>query len=467
MTADHAVSVRGIYATALTRRLRATGFDVVQASPAIRERFDADLPAAPADAAVETTADREGVLVSGDPDAVAALRAELLDVAVDALAWDDPAPRGAVFDARVVDELGSGAVVDVGERDGYLPYAAVDGHVSEGDAYRLQVHEPAAGWTDDRPLVGPERIARGGLATLRDDREGTTVRGDDGDARELAGMADLVDVETPPNWGVEWGRAAIEADLDAVRTGLERAVDRARDLIGLPDDRAPPRQVAAPEATAWVWFGRASRFALDDDRAAVTATMPGHHRVKAGDERASTAVDFLETACEAPGDEFPFGAVVDTFGPGEGDHVTIEHGKPDGSSFPLGRAEVTAVDADGSVTVRREASGRGTYDALGTEREPGDTATTRLKEGRWWYATKYVGEDGRDKGLYGNVCTPVEVFPDRLRYVDLHVDVVKHPDGTVERVDDDELDAAVDAGHVPADLAERARAVASKLEDAL
>ena len=54
-----------------------------------------------------------------------------------------------------------------------------------------------------------------------------------------------------------------------------------------------------------------------------------------------------------------------------------------------------------------------------------------------------------------------------MRYVDLHVDVVKHADGTVERVDDDELDAAVEAGHVPEKLAEKARAVAGAVENAL
>jgi predicted RNA-binding protein associated with RNAse of E/G family len=45
--------------------------------------------------------------------------------------------------------------------------------------------------------------------------------------------------------------------------------------------------------------------------------------------------------------------------------------------------------------------------------------------------------------------------------------VVKHADGTVERVDDDELDAAVEAGNVPSALAEKARAVAGAVENAL
>jgi len=58
-------------------------------------------------------------------------------------------------------------------------------------------------------------------------------------------------------------------------------------------------------------------------------------------------------------------------------------------------------------------------------------------------------------------------LPDRIAYVDLHVDVVKRPDGTVERVDDDELDDALDAGQVGEALAEKARSVAAAVESGL
>jgi Ribonuclease G/E len=159
--------------------------------------------------------------------------------------------------------------------------------------------------------------------------------------------------------------------------------------------------------------------------------------------------------------------VTRQFGPVEGDTVAIGHGKPDGRAFSLGRGEVVEWDTDGTLSVERTLSGSGTYDALGTAREAGDTALTKFREGRWWYPTVYRSADGDLKGTYVNVCTPVECFPDEVRYVDLHVDVIKHPDGTVERVDDDELDEAVAAGTVSEELAEKARSVASSLENAL
>jgi Ribonuclease G/E len=165
-------------------------------------------------------------------------------------------------------------------------------------------------------------------------------------------------------------------------------------------------------------------------------------------------------------DAFPFEAVADTFGPSVGDAIAIEHGKPDGRRFALGRGEVTDRDGE-TVTVRREMTAGGDYDALGVPREAGDVAITKLVEGRWWYPTVYRSDGGETKGTYVNVCTPVELFPDAASYVDLHVDVVRHADGTVERVDDDELDAAVEAGHVPEALAGKARSVATAVERAL
>jgi hypothetical protein len=495
--------VRGIYATALTARLLDAGHEVVDASPPIRRRFDAAFGTEPPDVRIETSGDRQGVGAHGDPDALGAVRDLLTDAGRDALAWADPTPPGAVLDGEVTETLGGGAVVDlrVGEgrgsgggegapgapaapataAEGYLPYGDVDARVETGDPVRVQVRESAAPWTDRRPeLAGGLRV--GGDLVALEPGSGTRVDvRDDEAARELSGMLDLLDLDPPAGWRAVWRPPAVDADTEALTAGLDAAVEAAEELraavasgdgsesgLGVLDDRSRLRDapVAAPNAGVWVWFGRESRFGLDDARP--TATMPGHHRVKAGSADASAGVDLAEALCEPAADaEFPFAVVTDAFGPREGDALRIDHGKPDGRRITLGEATVTAVDPDGAVTVEREMSGGGTYDGLGVDRVAGDVAETSLKEGRWWYPTTYRGRDGTVRGTYVNVCTPVEVFPDAARYVDLHVDVVKHADGTVERVDDDELDEAVAAGTVPEPLAEKARSVASALENAL
>jgi Ribonuclease G/E len=387
-----------------------------------------------------------------------------------------------VCEATVTDTLGRGAVVALGDgNEGFLPYDAVDGYLDDGDTLRVQVHDPAPPWDDSRPLVDTRIRVFGGVASLRRGSEETTVAANGAEARELAGLGDLLSADAPDGWGVRWERAATDADLSAMDEALSNGVERAEQideaLAGAsadapasedsPSEGDEPGRLVAPEATTWVWFGRESRFALDDLRRAVTPTMAGHHRTKAARNSASTAVDFVEGVCQSI-EEFPQRAVLQQFGPREDASVAIEHGKPDGRLFTLGRGTVTDIDhEEGRLTVRRKMGGSGVYDGLGVPKESGDVAITKFTEGRWWYPTTYRSADGESKGTYVNVCTPVECFPNAVRYVDLHVDVLAHADGSVERVDDDELDEAVEAGHVSEALAKKARVVAGSVERAL
>lgn len=470
--------VRGIYATALTRLLNDDGLEVVQASDPIRERFEAEsFAAAPADVSLETTRDRQGVEVSGDPDAVATAVSRLEELAVDTFCWDDDVPRGAVFDAEVLEaDGGGGAVVDLGDgRRGYLEYDDVDGYVDSGNRYRVQVREATPPWDDDDPRVAPGLEAAGGLCTLSRARSGVSagLRGER--AEELVGMTDLLSVDVPEGWGLRWHRPAADADLAAMEKALEDAVDRARGLedalADAPEEAESPNRLAAPEATRWLWFGRDSRFALDEHRREVESTMPGHHRTKAADRAASAAVDFAEAVCGSSdggfAGGFPFDAVSRQFGPLEGDRLEIGHGKPDGRLISLGYGDVTDRDPEGTITLERSMRGGGTYDALDVPKEEGDVAVTKFREGRWWYPTTYRDSEGSSKGTYVNVCTPLELFPDCVRYVDLYVDVIRTPDGAVEIVDREELEDAMDDGLVAAPLGEKALEVAEAVERAL
>ncbi len=466
-----AVRIRGIYTTALTRLL-GEEWAVVQPSPPIRERFDGEFGTAPADVRIDTSRDRQGVSVSGDPGDVEEVASRLEDVAIDAFRWDDPAPAGAVFDAEVLAaDGGGGATVDLGnDRRGHLPYDAAAGYVDEGDRYRVQVRDPISPWDDDRARVEPGVAVEGGLCSLSRSRSGVSasVGGERGE--ELVGLTDLLSVEVPEGWGLRWERGAADADLEAMGEAVADAADRARTLeatlADAPDEPGEPAVLAEPEHTHWLWFGRESRFALDDHRRAVAATMAGHHRIKAGSEDASSAVDFAEAVCGGDG-EFPFGAVARQFGPEEGDRITLGHGKPDGRLITLGSGEVTDWSGDGSVSLEREMTGGGTYDALDVPIAEGDVAVTKLREGRWWYPTTYRDSGGSVKGTYVNVCTPVELFPDCARYVDLYIDVIRREDGSVAVVDGDELADAVDDGLLDEELAEKARNVASAVERAL
>jgi hypothetical protein len=469
--------VRGIYATALTRAFVAAEEmgGVVQASGPIRERFDADAVVAGGRASIEitSTADRQGVTVTGAQPAVERATDICEAAGVDVLSWAAAAPLDGVFDAEVTGTGRGTATCDLGVATGRLSFDRVDDHVEPGDRLRVQVDEPAPPWLGGAPRLDGGIRVRTGLLDLV--RGGSGIRVDTRDesvAREVAGLLDVAGVGPAEGWGARFSQAATEATLDQLTAAIEDANERAQGVEkALAADVGDPGPVVTPLATRFVWFGREARTGLDARRREVTPTMPGHHRTKAASEAASAGVDLAEALCgrglsDDPND-FPFQTVTDQFGPQEGDRVAIEHGKPSGRLITLGHGEVRERGADGTVAIERTMSGGGTYDALGTDRAAGDQALTNVREGRWWYPTTYRSADGESKGTYVNVCTPVECFPSAVRYVDLHVDVVRRPDGEVERVDDDELDAAVEAGEVPESLAERAREVASGVERAL
>ena len=467
--------VRGIYATALTRALVTADGEtgVVQASGPIRDRFD-DEDAVDgggrADVRVGTTDDRQGVTVTGAPDAVSRAADICRSVGIDALAWDAAAPLDGVFDVEVTGTERRAATCDLGVGTGRLPFGRVDKHVETGDRLRVQVATPAPPWLGGEPRLDGETRVRTGLVDLVRGASGVRVDARDKSvAREVAGLLDMAGVGPADGWGARFSRAATEATLDTLTAAVEAANERARAMgDALAVDPGDPGPVARPLATTFVWFGRDARTGLDERRREVTPTMPGHHRTKAATEAASAGVDLAEALCGgATGEEFPFETVTDQFGPREGDRVAIEHGKPSGRLITLGHGEVVERGGDGTLAVERTIGGSGTYDGLGTDREAGDRALTKVREGRWWYPTTYRSTEGESKGTYVNVCTPVECFPSAVRYVDLHVDVVRQPDGTVERVDDDELDAAEESGTVSEALADRAREVASGVERAL
>lgn len=452
------VRIRGIYATALTAVLH-EAVTIVHPSAAIDGRFDESFAVTDWDVTVDSTEDRQGIGVIGTSNGVSTVGEYVRECGIDVFSWEDPAPLGTVFTAEVIEELGRGAVVDLGPREGFLPYTDTDTYVSAGDELRVQVHEPAPPWTDQRPVVGTDVWIFGGLVDLiRGDDTGPVQADRSEPKNELVRMVDTIGPNIPTGWTVRFEDAAEDADVQAVRDAIKQVISRVN------DSQSEDNGVDSVWATRWFWFGRASRFALDDLRREVVATMPGHHRIKAGGELESAAVDFVERLCIP--DDFPGEPVVDQFGPREGDRYRIDHGKPDGRRFSLGEGEVIGREGD-TITVRREMSAGGRYDALEIPREAGDSAVTKLREGRWWYPTMYRDSEEQSKGLYVNICTPVELFARKASYMDLEVDVIRHADGSVERVDDDDLEDTVANGHVSRELAAKAREVATAVERAL
>ncbi|MCK4310731.1 MAG: DUF402 domain-containing protein, partial [Methanomicrobia archaeon] len=142
------------------------------------------------------------------------------------------------------------------------------------------------------------------------------------------------------------------------------------------------------------------------------------------------------------------------------EYIEIEHIK----EYPitLGDAEVLEFEYP-KLVLRRNFLGRGHYDGLNIKKEFRDYAITEIEEGKWYFTHKYYSKDDELKGVYYNVCTPVEIYQDRIRYFDLEIDVIEDVEGNRRIIDEDKLEKAVETGRINKNLEKKALEVAESL----
>lgn len=215
-----------------------------------------------------------------------------------------------------------------------------------------------------------------------------------------------------------------------------------------------------------------SKSILDELRNKVTPTVPNHHRLRI---IASEYVDLMEKVelsghpekREIVGKNLEEKLIWSKFEKGK--ELKIEHVKLDGKMISLSEGEIveTKLSEKRLILKRWRFRGRKNYDGLDLPKEPGDYAITEVKEGEWFYKHTYHRNDGTIIGEYYNVNTKIEFYPDRIRYVDLEVDVVRWPDGRVEIIEEDLLDKRVKEGFITHTLASKIKEICLSLKEVL
>lgn len=207
---------------------------------------------------------------------------------------------------------------------------------------------------------------------------------------------------------------------------------------------------------------------LDEIRQEKVPTLPGHHQFRLIDSgRLDAAEEELQKHTEARGQiaqRLKEELIYSAYSPGC--ELRIEHVKPRGEVLWLSEGEIISFDREKNLLLlkRTRFKGRATYDGLGIPKEEGDYAITEAREGAWVLKHRYFSRRGVVKGEYFNIGTPIEFYPDRIRYVDLEVDVVRWPDGRMEIVDQGVLGEAVQAGYLSPELAAKAMSIARELK---
>jgi len=212
-----------------------------------------------------------------------------------------------------------------------------------------------------------------------------------------------------------------------------------------------------------------SKKKLDEIRSMVVPTLKGHHYYKACGGKIASMVEMaeklLKNGCPLNEVEKLFKETIAREYPHEGSRINIEHVKINGKKFHLGEARVIMFDErEQRIRLLRVFSTPGMYDGLKVRKEPGDYAITNMKVGEWGFKTSYFSRDGVYKGTYININTPVELYPTKVRYVDLEVDICMWPDGRIRQIDVEKLDEKVQWGYVSEKLKET---VSEKIESIL
>jgi hypothetical protein len=214
-------------------------------------------------------------------------------------------------------------------------------------------------------------------------------------------------------------------------------------------------------------FPGASKARLDGLRARVVPTLLHHHRLRI---IASDHLDLIESQIERkPHTKNRLERELMrrlVFQPLEkGNLIRIDHVKPEGETLKLRGSEILSAEPERLFMKRLFHTGR--YDGLDLPIEPGDYSITEVPLGGWWVKHTYFTEEGALKGQYWNVNTPVELYPDRIRYVDLHVDVIRRVDQPPQIIDKEELESAATKGLISPRLCQKALDVAQELVNAL
>jgi hypothetical protein len=212
-----------------------------------------------------------------------------------------------------------------------------------------------------------------------------------------------------------------------------------------------------------------SKRVLDLLREKVVPTLRYHHRLKIVD---SSYVDLIEGLGLSFHPEKKEKASREAFKGliwsrlQKGVELMIEHVKIEGTVLYLSEGTILeANEEEGRLLLKRTRyKGRGVYDGLDIEKEEGDYALTEVRDGEWLLRHSYFRRDGREVGEYWNINTPIEVYPDRVRYVDLEIDVVRWPDGRTQITDKEALRQRFEEGYISRTLFEKALALARAVQ---
>lgn len=452
------VRVRGIYSTALTKLFLDENYEIVQPSHMIEERFDLTSSLKPYDVDIYDRVDKQGVNVLCLPEIKSSLISIFHNNLLDAVIRCWRPHVGGVYKGvvREVDRTRGKCYVEI-EPGVFgvlslrgLSFSVEDEVIVQVDRERLGVRYPSL--SRDVKVLGNYAI----LIPRETVKISRKIR--DPDKRLF--LMRIGHELRPRGWGIIWRTAALSVSEDKLRKEISKLLDKCRLFISKASGVDGPVLLMEGQIFLDIELPSGSKKTLDEIRSLITPTVPGHHYLKSFNIELSTSVDMAESLLERGSS---FEEIVNKLNhlllvslPEEGDMISIKHVKLNGKTISIGPAKIEVFDPSlGIIKVRRRIISPGLYDGIKVRKSPGDYAITETKVGEWYLETRYFSSGNEFKGAYINVNTPVEVYSNFIRYVDLEVDVCVDYRGCVSVLDKDKLLKAVEMKVVSKDLSKR------------
>jgi len=201
---------------------------------------------------------------------------------------------------------------------------------------------------------------------------------------------------------------------------------------------------------------------LDELRSEVTPTLIGHHHLKTiASDKVKGAEIILGLHPEKRSElslKLKNELIYDNYKIGK--TIFIEHVKLDGRILNLSEGKILSFK-DNTLILKRLIKGEGIYDGINERKEEGDYVITEAKEESWILKHSYFSRNGELKGELYNINTPIEFYPDKIRYIDLEVDVPNK--GSAKIIDAEKLEEALEEGFINKELTEKALKTAKEL----
>ncbi len=449
--------IRGVYSTAITKLLLDNGFEIVQPSPAIRERFELDENVKTPDIDICDRRNRQGIHVVGEAGPLNSLATVFQRRLIDVIFRKQSFPINGIYNGIIKKDDGaeSFVYVDIGSAVGKLSRKDVGKNISSKIVVQVQRKRTMT----ETPWLSA-KISIPGEYVILIPEEKIKVSLKIRDMQKRMSLIDFGKRIAPSGWGIIWRTTAANQSMETLEDEIRHLVKIWKDILKESDEEASPMLLWGNQYYMNLEFPALSKASFDEIRAQAIPTVEGHHYYKACGKSVSTALEMAERMLEGnvSSEELTslFQQTIEIEYPEEGSAVSIEHVKPSGKVYYLGKARIEKIDK-AELVYSRVFKNEGFYDSLGIPKALGDRAVTEAKIGGWYYTTRYFSKDGAYKGAHVNLHTPLELYPKWIRYVDLEVDVCALPDGVVKVVDKDELERVVANGFISSKLASLAK----------